>query len=56
MIEITNNVILSCQTNGIYIQGRSSKPNIIQNRIAFCQSSAITTNNDVTANIEKNDM
>ena len=56
IVEITNNTILSCETNGVYIQGRSSKPNIIQNRIAFCRCSAITTNLDVNANIEKNEM
>ena len=53
-VYISNNEILSCETAGIYLQGRSSKPVIAQNKIKFCRCTAITTNLDVDSNIYAN--
>jgi len=52
-VYIADNTLLSCDTAGIYIQGRASKPTIRGNKIAFCRCTAITTNLDVDANVSK---
>jgi len=53
---IDHNEILSCDTAGIYIQGRASKPVISNNKIKFCKATTICTNLDVDANIYNNQM
>lgn len=53
-VEITDNDIISCDTNGIYIQGKQCRPRITQNRINFCRCAAINTNLDVQALIIRN--
>lgn len=55
-IYVGDNEILTCETAGIYMQGRASKPIIACNRIKFCRCTAITTNLDVDANIYNNHM
>jgi len=55
-IYVGNNEILTCETAGIYMQGRASKPVIANNKIKYCRSVAITTNLDVDANIFGNEM
>ena len=47
---------MTCETAGIYMQGRASKPIIASNKIKFCRCTAITTNLDVDANIYNNKM
>ena len=54
VVEIINNDIISCDTNGIYIQGKQCRPRIQENRINFCRCAAINTNLDVQAIIIRN--
>ena len=56
VVYISNNDIISCETAGIYLQGRSSKPVVAKNKIRFCRCTAITTNLDVDSNIYANEM
>jgi len=51
MVLIDSCSIISCRTGGIYVQGKASRPTIVKNKIAFCRSTAITTNLDVDANV-----
>lgn len=53
-VNISGNKIISCETNGIYIQGKSSEPVIRDNEINFCRCAAITTNLDVKASLVNN--
>ena len=46
-IKLEENRILSCDTNGIYVQGRNSSPMIMNNYFGYCKSAAIATNLDV---------
>lgn len=48
---ISENQIYQCDTAGVYIQGRASKPIIRKNKIAFCKGVAIITNLDVDASV-----
>ena len=48
------NEILSCDTNGIYVQGKQSQPHITFNQFSFCKCAAITTNLEVNAYIAGN--
>jgi len=48
---ISENIIMSSRTAGIFIQGRASKPQIQGNKIRFCRCSAICTGLDVDAYI-----
>ena len=54
VVAIEQCTIISCRTNGIYIQGKASRPNILKNKILFCRSIGIKTNLDVDANIREN--
>jgi len=56
MVFIAENEIMTCETAGIYMQGRSSKPVVLNNKIKFCRSVGITTNLDVDANICGNEV
>lgn len=51
IVNIKNNEIISCDTNGIYVQGRQSRPVIEGNLVNFCRCAAISTNLDVQANV-----
>lgn len=51
MVLIEKCNIVTCRTNGIYIQGKAARPNIISNKFLFCRSTAIKTNLDVDANV-----
>jgi len=53
MVLIERCNIVTCETNGIYIQGKASRPNIIKNKFLFCRSTAIKTNLDVDANVSE---
>lgn len=53
-ITIQDNEIISCDTAGIYIQGKQSRPYITGNSINFCRCAAINTNLDVQASIVRN--
>lgn len=60
-VELSENRILSCDTNGIYVQGRNSKPMITNNYFGYCRKAAIATNLDVNGiivgnSIEKNEV
>ena len=46
-VELNENRILSCDTNGIYVQGRNSSPVIMNNYFGYCKSAAMQTNLDV---------
>ena len=48
-VELTENEIMSCDTNGIYVQGKESQPLITNNYFGFCKCAAITTNLEVNA-------
>lgn len=48
-VIIKDNEIISCDTNGIYIQGKQCRPRIQGNSINFCRCAAINTNLDVQA-------
>lgn len=50
-IDIRDNKIISCDTNGIYVQGRESKPRIIGNKIEYCRCAAVNCNTDVQATV-----
>ena len=50
-ITIQDNEIISCDTAGIYIQGKQSRPYITGNSINFCRCAAINTNLDVQASV-----
>jgi len=56
MVYIGENEIMTCQTAGIYMQGRASKPIVCNNRIKFSKCVAMTTNLDVDANIYGNEI
>jgi hypothetical protein len=56
IVYISNNTVISCETAGIYLQGRASKPVVANNKIKFCRCTAITTNLDVDSNIYANEM
>lgn len=56
MLFIGENEIMTCETAGIYLQGRASKPVVCNNKIKFCRCVGITTNLDVDANIYGNEM
>lgn len=53
---ISNNQIYQCDTAGIYIQGRASRPKILNNKIAFCKGLGVITNLDVEALIKGNEI
>ena len=50
-ILIKKNEIISCDTAGVYIQGRQSRPIIHGNHINFCRCAGINTNLDVQASV-----
>lgn len=50
-IYIADNTILSCQTSGIYIQGRASRATVRGNKVAFCHAIAILISLDVECNV-----
>lgn len=50
-IYIADNTVLSCRTNGLYIQGRASRATVRGNKIAFCHSTAILISLDVECNV-----
>lgn len=53
---ISENIIMTCLTAGIFIQGPASKPQIQGNKIRFCRCSAIITTLDVDAYIVQNEI
>lgn len=53
---VSENIIMSCQTAGIMIQGPASKPQIQGNKIRFCKASAIIAAFDVDAYIVQNEV
>ena len=55
-VVISENIIMSCQTAGVYIQGEASRPQIQGNKIRFCRCSAIVTALDVDAYIVQNEI
>ena len=46
-VKLSENRILSCDTNGIYVQGRNSSPIIMNNYFGYCKSASMQTNLDV---------
>ena len=55
-VVISENIIMSCMTAGIFIQGVASLPQIQGNKIRFCRCSAIITALDVDAYIVQNEI
>ena len=43
-VKVEENQIMSCDTNGIYVQGKQSQPLIKDNYFGFNKCPAITTN------------
>jgi Right handed beta helix region len=52
-IYISDNQIISCETNGVYIQGRATRATVKGNKINFNHCTAIFISVDVDANVSK---
>lgn len=50
-VKLEENEIMSCDTNGIYVQGQKSSPIIKDNYFGFNKCPAITTNIKVAATV-----
>lgn len=50
-VVISENIIMSCQTAGIFVQGDSSSPQIHGNKVRFCRCPGIITSLNVNAYI-----
>lgn len=50
-VQVEKCNFVTCRTNGIYVQGKASRPNIIKNKFLFCRSTAIKSGLDVDANV-----
>lgn len=50
-VVVSENIIMSCQTAGVFIQGVASRPQIQGNKVRFCKCSAVITALDVDAYI-----
>lgn len=55
-VVISENIIMSCQTAGIFVQGVASVPQIQGNKIRFCRCSAVITTLNVDAYIVQNEI
>jgi molybdenum cofactor biosynthesis enzyme len=55
-VVLSENIIMSCLTAGIFIQGIASRPQIQGNKIRFSKCSAIITALDVDAYIVQNEI
>jgi len=53
-VFILENNIVSSETGGIYVQGKSAKPFIKGNKLKYCHASAIKTSQDVDAFVSSN--
>ena len=53
-MKFEKNKIISCDTNGIYVQGIKSRPLIISNEFKFCRGAALAINHHVSASIIRN--
>jgi len=55
-INVAENHIVSCETAGIYAQGRASRPVFKGNKIKYCRCVGIITFLDVDASIVSNEL
>ena len=53
-VKLDSNKIVSCESNGIYVQGKQARPDITNNNFSYCKCAAITTTMMVNAYIAGN--